>query len=211
MTTELWPVAEDDGTYTLHCEIKDPDGDEIPAADISSILWTLTDNAGNVINGRSDVAPAIENPLEIVLGAADLDYSDGAERLITVTVVYDLGTLVDSASFTIEDPDAVSTACLRDYFQTDLDDVFYNECEHAEAADYQGNNILVVETGGDHMIMVPGYDLPAYVIQIKESDVPNPKAGDMVDFRGRSYYVGPMIRSQRGEWIVDLMKHEAGY
>jgi len=210
MTTELWPKAEDDGSYTLHCEIKDTDGDAIPVADISSIAWTLTDNAGAIINGRSNVSAVIANPLDIVLGASDLDYSDGPERLIQVDVVYSLGTLTDSASFTIADPEGAAVLTARDLFDQDLD-VFYNEDEHAEAADYQGNNILVIESGGDHQQVFPGFDLPAYVIQIRESDVPNPKAGDMVDFRGQSFRVGPQIRSQKGEWILDLLRHEIGY
>lgn len=207
MTTELWDIAEDDGSYTIRCAIKDSDGDSIPAARISSIAWTLTDNAGTVVNSRLNVAAVVANPLDIVLEAADLDYSDGAERLISITVVYDLGSLVDSASFEIQDPDAIVLATPKSTMEADLE-VFYNEDEHAEAADYAGNNILVIETGGDHLSLVPGFDVPVYTIQFRSSEVLNPKAGDEVDFRGGSYRVGPMIRSQKGEWIVDLLKNE---
>lgn len=207
MTTELWDIAQDDGTYAIRCVIRDPDGDAIPAARISSITWTLTDNAGTVINSRLNVSAAVANPLDIVLVAADLDYSDGAERLISIDVVYDLGTLTDSAQFEIEDPDAVQVTTLREQMESDLD-VFYNEDEHAEAADYEGNNILVIETGGDHLALPPGFDVPAYTIQFRASEVLNPKAGDEVTFRGASYRVGAMIRSQKGEWIVDLLKNE---
>lgn len=82
----------------------------------SAITWTLSDDDGNTINSRSEVAvgsPA--SSITVVLYGADLaiigDDDDGARRL-TIEATYDSDagsdlTLKDAAKFTVTDLAAV--------------------------------------------------------------------------------------------------------
>lgn len=85
--------------------------------------------------------------------------------------------------------------------------VFFNADEFAEAATYQGSEILVVEAEvGERDTGVPGFTVPLYAIFVKASDVARPKAGDAVTFRGVSCTVAPYPKSEGGIWRVELLK-----
>lgn len=111
MPTSITTRAVDQSTYVVNCAFKDENG---AAVTPDSITWKLTDDAGNVINGRSAVAVAAPAAsIDIVLSAGDLDYSDGAARVLTVLAVYDstLGSnlpLKDSVRFMVSDLVAVA-------------------------------------------------------------------------------------------------------
>lgn len=87
MATTLTTNAIDGSTYVVTAAFTDAAGSAVVP---DSITWTLSDGAGNVVNSRTAVAvavPAASN--DIVLSGADLDYDDGAERVLTVEAVYD--------------------------------------------------------------------------------------------------------------------------
>lgn len=106
MPTTLTTRAIDKSTYVINCAFTDEAG---AAVIPDSITWTLTDDAGTVINSRSAVAvapPAAS--IDIVLSGNDLKYSDGAPRVLTINAVYDstLGSnlpLKDSVRFMVSD------------------------------------------------------------------------------------------------------------
>lgn len=85
--------------------------DEAEAAeDVKTMKWTLTDTAGNIINGREDVAVVDPGSVEtIVLSGDDLAIigsGGNEERLFTVEATYDstLGSdlsLNNEAIFTV--------------------------------------------------------------------------------------------------------------
>jgi hypothetical protein len=73
----------------------------------ATAAWSLTDEHGNVINERLDVAISpLAAAVDIPLQGDDLKYSDGAKRVFTVEYTYtsDLGTLTDrgQCEFAIE-------------------------------------------------------------------------------------------------------------
>ncbi len=110
MATTLTTVVPDQSTIKITCAFTDAAGSAVTP---DSIVWTLADRAGTVINSRSDVAvvtPAAS--IDIVLSGADNKYSDGAERELTVEAVYDSDEgsnlpLNGRAHYRIEDPDDV--------------------------------------------------------------------------------------------------------
>jgi len=112
MPTTLTTRAIDESTLVVNCSFKDEDGIAVVP---TKILWTLTDDAGVVINDREDIeitVPAAS--VDIVLSGLDLRYADGAARVLTINATYDstLGSnlpLKDSVRFMVADLVAVLT------------------------------------------------------------------------------------------------------
>lgn len=106
MATKLTIKAADKSTYVINLAFEDEDGNAVIP---DSIAWTLTDDAGTVINSRTSVAVAVPAAsVDIVLSGNDLKYSDGRHRVLTVQAVYDsnLGSdlpLKDEVKFEIAD------------------------------------------------------------------------------------------------------------
>lgn len=85
--------------------------------------------------------------------------------------------------------------------------VFFNADEFAEAATYQGADVLVVEAEvGERDTGSPGFTVPLFAVFVKATDVARPKAGDAVTFRGVSCTVAPFPQSEGGLWRVELLK-----
>ena len=100
--------AVEKSTFVLQCDFTDENGQEVAPA---TLIWTLTDAAGTVINSRADVNVADPESTEyIVLTGDDLQIfgTDEQEaRLVTIEATYDsdLGTglhLKESAEFAVE-------------------------------------------------------------------------------------------------------------
>lgn len=93
----------------------------------------------------------------------------------------------------------------KEQIAADLENIFFNQDEFAESAVYAGVSVPVIETSLAEMnTSVPGFTLPMFSILVSAADVPRPKAGDAVTFRGVSCVVGPYPRSEGGLWQVDL-------
>lgn len=94
----------------------------------------------------------------------------------------------------------------KDMLTEDLENVFFNNDEFAEAATYAGVTIQVIEAEiGEQNTSLPGFSLPRFSVLVNAADVPQPKSGDQVTFRGVSCVVGPFPRSLGDVWQVDLL------
>jgi hypothetical protein len=72
-------MATEESTYVVTISFTDEDGDPVVP---TAIAWTLTDNEGTVVNGRSAVSVAVPAAsVEIVLQGADLVVADPAESV----------------------------------------------------------------------------------------------------------------------------------
>ena len=105
MTAILPVFAKDRSTYVVTASFADEDGVSVVP---SAIVWSLSTPRGTIINSRSAVPIASAASIDILLGAADLDYDDGSVRILTIVATYDstLGsnlTLKDQAQIRIED------------------------------------------------------------------------------------------------------------
>lgn len=111
MPTVLTTNAIEQSTYIITASFTDEDGSDVTP---KTLTWTLTDEAGNVINSRQDVALTPNTSVEIVLSGDDLVVSTyGTKRIVTVEGTYDsdAGTdlpLRDQVRFTIDNLVAVS-------------------------------------------------------------------------------------------------------
>lgn len=115
MSTKL-KVAIEKSTYMITISFFD---EAETAEDVKTMKWTLTNEAGNVINEREDVVVVDPGSEEtIVLSGDDLaiisDTDDG-KRLFTVEATYDstLGNdlpLNGEANFTVVDLTAIENA-----------------------------------------------------------------------------------------------------
>jgi hypothetical protein len=111
MPTTLTTRAIDKSTYVINCAFTDENGAPVIP---ESISWTLTNDVGTVINSRTSVDIAVPAAsVDIVLSGEDLDYTDGAARVLTVNAVYDssLGSnlpLKDSVRFMVSNLVAVT-------------------------------------------------------------------------------------------------------
>jgi hypothetical protein len=187
MTVRLTVKADDDGAYTVRCTFLDGDDLVIAAARIDSILWTMTDNDGSVVNGRSGVSGVVANPFDLVLGPADLDFSDGAERLITVTVTYDTSlSLEASVILKILDPDAPAT--FRTATEEDLD-VFFDEGEFGEEISYDGFSLIGIIEPHEGQEMGPARTAKIADLYVKEDEVPEPAYRDAVVIGENTWHV----------------------
>jgi len=90
MTTTLTEKAVEGSTYVITAAFYDEDDNAVVP---TSATWTLTDDLGNVINSREDVAiTGLDTTVDIVLSSADLLLPAGAGqvgRVLTVAAVYD--------------------------------------------------------------------------------------------------------------------------
>jgi hypothetical protein len=88
MPTTLTTKAVEKSTYIISCAFKDAAGDAVVP---DSITWTLTDENGNVVNDREDVAPTPAESIDIVLSGDDLAVLANTSdlRIVTIEWVYD--------------------------------------------------------------------------------------------------------------------------
>lgn len=118
MTTLIKTKAKEGSTYIITCAFTDEDDNAVIP---DSIVWSLTDADGTVINSREDVA--VETPassIDIVLSGDDLQIltteepSKSVGRRIIVEAVYesDAGSslpLKDEAAFVLENLTKIGT------------------------------------------------------------------------------------------------------
>lgn len=90
--TVLSDMAAERSVYRVPVTVFDLDGNAVVP---NSLTWTLTDNAGNVINNRAAVSvPSPGSPENIILSGGDLDVSETAskvERVLLIEAVYTEG------------------------------------------------------------------------------------------------------------------------
>jgi hypothetical protein len=106
MTTIIKPKADNGSTYILKVDFTDADGTAVTP---NTVVWSLTDVNGNIINGRDDVELTPDTTVYIVMSGDDLLLEDGDERRCTVDAVYNSTTygnnlpLVEQAIFEIDE------------------------------------------------------------------------------------------------------------
>ena len=112
MPTTLTTHAVEQSTYKVTAAFTDDDGVSVVP---TSIVWTLTDSSGTVINSRQDVSITPASSVTIALTGDDLALTSDADavRIVTIEAVYtsDLGTgltLKDSCRFVIDNLKAIS-------------------------------------------------------------------------------------------------------
>ena len=99
LTTE----AVERSTYTIPLTFADAAG---AAVTPTSLVWTLTDGAGTVVNSRADVVAVPAETMTIVLTGADLALLAGesgardVRRIVTVEAVY---TSTEGAGLTLNE------------------------------------------------------------------------------------------------------------
>ncbi len=105
MPTTISTKARDKSTFVVTAAFKDAAG---AAVSPSAVTWTLMDADGDVVNSRTAVSVAPGTSVDIVLSGEDLDYADGAVRVLLIEATYtstegaDL-PLKETVTFTIED------------------------------------------------------------------------------------------------------------
>lgn len=111
MPTTLTTHAVEESTFIITASFTDEDGNAVTP---STLKWTLTDDAGNVINSREDVSIAPASSVDIVLSGDDLALSGygPAFRILTIEGTYssDAGSdlpLKDSVKFVVDNLVAV--------------------------------------------------------------------------------------------------------
>lgn len=110
MPTILTKKAHEEGTYVITADFYDDLGVAVAP---DTLTWTLTDEAGTIINSRSDVSVSTPTSSEdIVLSGDDLALQTGESgdtmRIVTIEATYDSTTgldlpLKDTATFYIKD------------------------------------------------------------------------------------------------------------
>lgn len=86
MPTTLTTRATDESTFVITAAFADEDGVAVVP---NSASWTLTNDRGGVINGRTAISATPASSIEIVLSGDDLSYTDGAYRILTIQATYD--------------------------------------------------------------------------------------------------------------------------
>lgn len=71
--TELSAVAKEGSSYFVAVSFEDEDGNAVYP---DTVVWTLTDLDGNIINERQDVSIAAAATIEVVLSGDDLKCDD---------------------------------------------------------------------------------------------------------------------------------------
>ena len=104
MATSLTVTAVEESTYIITATFINEDGDALTP---TSVVWTLSDIDGTVINGRENVSITPDTAVDIVLTGRDLVVSGSRSRVVTVQATYDstYGSalkLKSSATFDIE-------------------------------------------------------------------------------------------------------------
>lgn len=87
LTQDLGTIVFDKDTVGIQIVITDEDGTALTPN--SPLYWTLTDMTGAVLNSREDVTITPASTITIPLTGADLDYADGAGRLVRLHGTYD--------------------------------------------------------------------------------------------------------------------------
>jgi hypothetical protein len=87
LTQDLGTAVFDQDTIGIQITITDEAGD--PLTPNSPLHWTLTDVNGSIINDRDAETITPASTITIVLTGADLDYADGAGRLLRLHGTYD--------------------------------------------------------------------------------------------------------------------------
>uniref|UniRef100_A0A6M3KYW2 Uncharacterized protein n=1 Tax=viral metagenome TaxID=1070528 RepID=A0A6M3KYW2_9ZZZZ len=85
----LTTKADEGSTYVVRATYYDEDSNAVTP---DSVVWTLTDGDGAIVNSREDVSIAVPSTYnDIVLGAADLKCSSGKDetRVLMLEYVYD--------------------------------------------------------------------------------------------------------------------------
>jgi hypothetical protein len=106
MPVSLTTKANDGSTYVVTAAFTDEDG---VAVSPDSLVWTLKNRDGDIINSREDVTVDTPSSSEnIVLSGDDILYSDGAERILILEATYTSSSgeglpLKDSVQFEIQD------------------------------------------------------------------------------------------------------------
>lgn len=88
---DLEDHVQEESTALFSLTFTDEAGVTIQAADITSLNWTLTDTAGNIINNRDAVdIPSPTNPQKILLQGYDLVIpgADNVQRVLTAEGTY---------------------------------------------------------------------------------------------------------------------------
>ena len=90
--TTLTSRAAEESTFIVTAVFKDEDGDLV-VPNAGTVIWTLTDKDGTVINSREDVAETSASTVNIVLSGDDLTLIDQdcleEERRVTIQAEYD--------------------------------------------------------------------------------------------------------------------------
>lgn len=102
---KLNEVAVDESTYLIKVSFYDVNDQPVSPV---SVLWSLKDRDGNIINNRDNVSVSPEPEINILLTGDDIDYADTAFRRLHIDAVYnsDLGSnlpLRDCCNFNIKD------------------------------------------------------------------------------------------------------------
>jgi hypothetical protein len=88
-TTNLSTKAADGGTYIITCAFTDEDGVAVAP---DTMVWSLTDADGVIINNRDDKEVASPTASQdVVLSGNDLLFTDGRMRIFTVEATYTSG------------------------------------------------------------------------------------------------------------------------
>lgn len=103
--TVLAEEAVEGGSFVVAFGFVDENGAAVTPA---AAMWSLVDEFGTVINGRSEVALALAPTVEIVLGAGDLQWlgamDSGVRRVVVEASYFSAGTLlalVDEVEFRV--------------------------------------------------------------------------------------------------------------
>lgn len=113
MAEALGTVAVEESTYVVTVVFRDEDGNLVVP---NAIKWTLTDETGDVVNSREDIAIAVPaSSVDVVLQDDDLAVTElrTPRRTFTVEADYDsaLGAglpLKAAATFAVENLAAIS-------------------------------------------------------------------------------------------------------
>jgi hypothetical protein len=105
MTTQLAVTAIEESTYIVTAAFVDEDGDAVTP---QTVIWSLTDIEGTVINSLEDISETPATTVNIVLTGDDLGVvATGRMRVVTVEATYNstYGTglkLKGAATFAVE-------------------------------------------------------------------------------------------------------------
>ncbi len=84
-------------------------------------------------------------------------------------------------------------------------EVFFNDTEFAETAKYQGVDILVVEQEKtENITSVPSVIIPNLTVFVKVSDVPHPREGEILFYRGEEYQISSYPVREGNVWRLSL-------
>jgi len=89
MIVDLPKCAAEEGTYLLKVTLIDEDGETTMP---KTFKWSLSDDAGTIINNRKDVTGSPGNPTEVLLKGDDLKLQNAGDlgwRRFTARMTYD--------------------------------------------------------------------------------------------------------------------------